>query len=97
MRNTDHTLQGSSAALAPVFALFLDSPTVKREPILNRHGQLRVFGSEREAQEAIARIGLRKLQAFLDGKKDFDDALTVEEYYLEVRLSRNGLVVAEGA
>jgi len=66
------------------FALFIDSPTEGRRPVRDEGGEVRVFRSERKAQEAIARIGLRKLRAFLRGEIDFDDALTVEEYYLKV-------------
>lgn len=45
---------------------------------------------------AIARSGLRKLRAFLRREVDFDDALTVEEYYLEVKPTRSDLVGIQG-
>jgi len=78
------------------FALFIDSPREGRQPVRDESGEVRVFRSERKAQEAIARIGLRKLWAFLRGEIDFDDALTVEEYYLEARTALGGLVGIQG-
>jgi hypothetical protein len=38
---------------------------------------------------------MTRLQEFLDGERDFDDAITVEEYVVPVTLLADGSVVDE--
>jgi len=72
------------AAHEEQYCLFVDGLSHGRVPVRGGDGRALVFGTEREAQEALARIGLRRLQAFLDREIEFDEALWVEEYYSEV-------------
>lgn len=46
-----------------------------------------------EAQREIADFMMTRLQEFLDGERDFEDAITVEEYIVEVELLADGTVV----
>ena len=49
-----------------------------------------VFETELEAQKEIADHEIRRLQQFLDGERDFDDAITVEEYVVPVTVYADG-------
>jgi hypothetical protein len=39
-----------------------------------------VFETELEAQKEIVHYQMTRLRQFLDGERDFEDAMTVEEY-----------------
>ncbi len=52
-----------------------------------------VFSTEVEAQREIADFMMTRLQKFLDGERDFDDAVTAEEYTVEVEVLADGTVV----
>lgn len=55
-----------------------------------------LFRTELEAQHEIADAMMTRLQEFLDGERDFEDAITVEEYVVEVKLDPDGAVVDVG-
>ena len=38
---------------------------------------------------------ITRLQEFIDGERDFDDAMSVEEYVAEVNVTPDGAVVTE--
>ena len=48
-------------------------------------GRVCVFATEREVQVEIVENMMVRLREFLDGERDFDDAVTLEEYVVEVR------------
>jgi len=48
--------------------------------VLDEDGKPVVFVTEREAQIEIVDQLMTRLQEFLDGDRDFEDAMTVEEY-----------------
>jgi sugar lactone lactonase YvrE len=52
-----------------------------------------VFQTELEAQREIADFMITRLQQFFDGERDFEDAVTVEEYVTEVDVLPDGTVV----
>jgi phosphatidylserine decarboxylase len=54
-----------------------------------------VFETELEAQKEIADNAMIRLQQFLDGERDFDDAITVEEYVVPVTVHPNGTITDE--
>lgn len=43
-----------------------------------------VFPTELDAQREIADTQLTRIQEFLDGEREFDDAISTEEYILPV-------------
>ncbi len=45
-----------------------------------------VFPSELEAQREIADNQLTRIQQFLDGERDFDDAIVTDEFVLPVKV-----------
>ena len=52
-----------------------------------------VFTTEREAQLEIVDAMMTRLQEFIDGERDFEDAVTVEEYVVAVDVMPNGTIV----
>jgi hypothetical protein len=56
-----------------------------------------VFATEVEAQREIADNLITRLQEFIDGEREFEDAMTVEEYIVDVDVLPDGSIVdAEG-
>ena len=49
-----------------------------------------VFETELEAQKEIVDHTMIRLQQFLDGERDYDDAITVEEYVVPVTVHPDG-------
>lgn len=52
-----------------------------------------VFSTEMEAQREIVDAMMIRLQQFLDGERDFEDAITVEEYVVEVDVCPDGTII----
>jgi hypothetical protein len=78
------------------FCIYLDTffqgPTLS---VREGEGLPCVFDTELEAQREIVDNAMTRLQEFLDGERDFDDAITVEEYVVPVTLLPDGSVVDE--
>ena len=51
-----------------------------------------VYGTELEAQREIADHHLTLIYEFLDGERDFDDAMTVEDFILPVDVWPDGRI-----
>lgn len=54
-----------------------------------------VFETELEAQREIADHAINRIRQFLDGERDFDDAMTVEEYVVPVTVQPDGTFTDE--
>ena len=52
-----------------------------------------VFATEAEAQREIADFMMTRLQQFLDGERDFTDAITVDEYIVPVTVQSDGSII----
>ncbi len=59
----------------------------------NASERLCLFTTELEAQREIADFMMTRIQQFLDGERDFQDAITVEEYVVEVEVLPDGSIV----
>lgn len=55
-----------------------------------------VFPTELKAQREIADNQLTRIQQFLDGERDFDDAITTDEFVLPVHVWPAGSITIEG-
>lgn len=75
------------------YAVFVDSVVDGTVPAVWEGDRPVVFATEREAQREIADNVLTRVQEFLDGERDFEDALTVEEYVAEVRVLPDGSIL----
>ena len=54
-----------------------------------------VFETELYAQKKIADYAMIRIQQFLDGERDFDDAMTVEEFAVPVTVHADGTITDE--
>ena len=54
-----------------------------------------VFTTELEAQREIANHQLIRIQQFLDGERDFDDAIITDEFVLPVDVWSDGRISVE--
>jgi len=54
-----------------------------------------VFETELDAQKEIADYAMIRIQQFLDGERDFDDAMTVEEFAVPVTVHADGTITDE--
>jgi hypothetical protein len=52
-----------------------------------------VFATELEAQREIVDYQITRLQQFLDGERDFEDAMEVDEYIVPVTVQPDGKIV----
>lgn len=52
-----------------------------------------VFATEREAQLEIADFMMTRLQEFMDGERDFEDAIETEEYVVAVTVQSDGTII----
>ncbi len=56
-------------------------------------GRICVFATEREAQLEIVDCMMTRLREFIDDEREFEDAMTVEEYIVEVDVLPDGTIV----
>jgi len=56
-------------------------------------GKPYIFKTELEAQREIADNAITRLQEFIVGEREFDDAITVEEYVVPVDVYPDGSIV----
>ena len=84
------------------FCIFIDTffqgpvPSVKEslpDDDTNDPERICVFSTELEAQHEIVDLMMIRLQEFLDGERDFEDAITVEEYVVEVGVCPDGTII----
>lgn len=59
----------------------------------NEAGYPIVYPTVEEAQKVIAEDTVERLHQFLEGERDFDDAMTVEEYIVAVGVLPDGSIV----
>lgn len=55
-------------------------------------GNAIVYSTVTEAQRVIAEDTMERLRQFLEGERDFEDAMTVEKYIVEVDLFPDGSI-----
>ena len=71
-------------------------PTICQGPVpcvSDEHDECVVFETELEAQKEIADFTMMRLRQFLDGERDFEDAITVEEYVVPVTVNPDGTII----
>ena len=82
--------QGDST---PGFCIYIDTVFQGRIPVeRDEAGNPVVYRELVEAQRSIAEDVMERLRQFLAGERDFDDAMTVEEYIEEVDALPDGSV-----
>lgn len=61
----------------------------------NAQGKPYVYKTELEAQREIADDLITQLEQFMAGEREFEDAMTVEEYVMSVEAFPDGSIVDE--
>ena len=80
----------------PGFCIYITTVCEGAVPsVRDERGLPCVFKTEVEAQREIADFMRTRLQEFIDGHRDFEDAMTVEEYVVPVDVYPDGSVVDE--
>lgn len=64
-------------------------------PLVSDENGYVVFETELEAQKEIADYQITRLQQFLDGEREFEDAIETEEYVVPVTVHPDGKIVDE--
>jgi hypothetical protein len=78
------------------FCIFIDTICEGRIPAWHDEKLMPVVYSTVEAaQREIADDIVERLQQFLDGERDFDDAMTVEDYILPVKVFPDSSILDE--
>jgi hypothetical protein len=76
------------------FCIFINTVCEGRIPGWHdEQGMPVVFPTLEAAQREIADDGIDKLHQFLAGERDFDDAMTVEDYILPVEVLPDGSII----
>ena len=74
------------------FCVFIHTLCQGAVPSLYENDKLMIFATEVEAQREIADFAMERLQQFMNGERDFDDAISVEEYVMKVEVLPDGSV-----
>lgn len=90
--------QTPATSLRTGFCIYLDTVCQGPIPVLSDdEGKYVVFATELEAQREIVDDLKIRLQQFLEGEREFAEAITVEEYVVPVTVHPDGVITdAEG-
>ena len=78
------------ALLRSGFCIYINTLCQGPVPVVSDDDGYVVFETELEAQKEIADYAMTRLRQFIDGERDFDDAITVEEYVVPVSVYPDG-------
>jgi hypothetical protein len=85
----------SRSELRNGFCIYINTFCQGQVPAVSDENGYVVFETELEAQKEIVDGQMTRLQQFLDGERDFEDAMTVEEYIVPVTVHPDGVIVDE--
>ena len=89
MLETQHTYRSG-------YAIFIQAVCEGLVPLwFDQNSYPVVYSTETEAQREIADDLIERLQQFLDNQRDFDDAITIEEFILPVDVWPDGRISIE--
>lgn len=77
------------------FCIFIRTFCQGPVPVVSDDDGYMVFDTEVEAQREIVDYAMTRLRQFLDGERDFDDAITVEEYVVPITVHPDGTFTDE--
>ena len=85
--------EASSANLRNGFCIFINTFCQGPVPLVSDEDGYVVFATELEAQKEIVDYQMTRLQQFLDGERDFEDAMAVEKYIVPVTVHPDATIV----
>jgi len=77
------------------FCIYIDTFCQGAVPVVSDENGYVVFETESEAQREIVDNLQIRLQQFLDGEREYEDAITVEEYVVPVTVQQDGTITDE--
>ena len=81
-----------SANLLSGFCIYVNTLCQGPVPVVSDGKRYIVFETELEAQREIADNMMTRLQQFLDGEREFEDAIASEEYTVPVTVHPDGVI-----
>jgi hypothetical protein len=87
--------QEDQAKLRDGFCIYINTFCQGPVPVVSDENGYIVFATELEAQKEIIDNQMTRLQQFLDGEREYEDAIEVEEYIVSVTLHPDGKIVDE--
>lgn len=78
------------------YAIFIPTLFQGMMPACYEHDYPAVFATELAAQREIADNQLTRIQQFLDGEREFDDAISTDEFVLPVEIWPDGCISVDG-
>ena len=85
--------QEPSSKLRDGFCIYINTFCQGPVPVVSDESGYVVFETELEAQKEIVDNQIIRLRQFLNGERDFEDAMTVEEYIVQVTIQPNRVIV----
>jgi hypothetical protein len=98
MTPESHESQGAErnpADLQTGFCIYINTLFQGAVPVVSDCERYTVFETELEAQKEIADHMMTRLRQFLDGERDFEDAITTEECVFTVTVHPDGVITDE--
>ena len=77
------------------FCIYINTFCQGPVPSVSDENGYMVFETELEAQKEIVDNQMTRLQQFLDGEREYEDAIEVEEYVVAVHVRPDGVIVDE--
>lgn len=87
--------QESLPKLRDGFCIYINTFCQGPVPLVSDENGYVVFETELEAQKEIVDYQMTRLRQFLDGEREYEDAITVEEYVVPVSVHPDGVIVDE--
>jgi len=84
--------EDNSSIVRKGFCIYIDTFCQGPVPTVSDQNGYSIFETELEAQKEIVDNMMTRLQEFLDGERDYEDAITVEEYVLPVFVHSDGTI-----
>jgi hypothetical protein len=85
----------ASKPLRNGFCIYIDTLCQGAVPAVSDQNGYIVFETELEAQKEIADNMMTRLQQFLDGEREFEDAIETEEFVVSVSVNSAGVITDE--
>ena len=87
--------QEPSPKLRDGFCIYINTFCQGPVPLVSDENGYVVFETELEAQKEIVDNQITRLQQFLDGEREYEDAIETEEYIVAVTVQSDGKIVDE--
>jgi hypothetical protein len=75
------------------FCIFIHTLCQGPVPVVSDENGYIVFETELEAQREIVDNQMTRLRQFLDGERDYEDAIAVDEYVVPITVHPDGAIV----